>query len=403
MLFEDLGIKYFGPIDGHDINELISVFNNVSRLHGPLLLHVVTQKGKGVEHAEADPCKYHGVKPSKPEAQAEDAGPAPVAFTNVFGNAVLEYARANPKIIAITAAMTEGTGLVDFRRELPDQFFDVGIAEGHAVTFAGGLATEGFRPVCAIYSTFLQRAFDNLIHDIALQKLPVIFCLDRAGLAGEDGPTHHGVFDLSYLQMIPDAVVAAPKDGQELKNLLHTAFSHQNGPFFIRYPKENTLFASDIPGVEVPVGSWELLRKGKDIALLCVGPLAQNAAIIAEGLADHGIETELVNCRYIKPLDETMLAEIAGRFNNIITIEENTLQGGFGSTVSSFCQRHRESRHISFLHLGLPDNFITHGKRSQLLDIGGLSLPKLRAAIHEFLGIPATGKKTEAAFAAGTT
>ena len=387
MLFEDLGLKYFGPIDGHNVNELISVFSNVTKLRGPVLIHVITRKGKGIDHAEADPCKYHGVKPPKSSISTPSNEPASYSYTNIFGNALVKFARSDKKIVAITAAMAEGTGLVEFRNEFPERFFDVGIAEGHAVTFAGGLMAEGFKPVVSIYSTFLQRAYDHIIHDIAIQKLPVVFTIDRAGLVGEDGPTHHGCFDLSYLTCIPNTVVCAPKDGQELQDLLYTALQFEEGPFFIRYPRDVTTFSPDITERLLLIGSWETLRPGKDIAILAVGSMVQEALNIAEKLYTFDIDTEVINCRFVKPLDEKLLRSLAGRFSKLVTLEENTVHGGFGSFVANHFQTNLWDSH-QFLHMGLPDNFVTHGKRSQLLDTVGLSREKIERRIFQFLDIP---------------
>ena len=387
MLFEDLGLKYFGPIDGHNVNELISVFSNVTKLRGPVLIHVITRKGKGIDHAEADPCKYHGVKPPKSSISTPSNEPASYSYTNIFGNALVKFARSDKKIVAITAAMAEGTGLVEFRNEFPERFFDVGIAEGHAVTFAGGLMAEGFKPVVSIYSTFLQRAYDHIIHDIAIQKLPVVFTIDRAGLVGEDGPTHHGCFDLSYLTCIPNTVVCAPKDGQELQDLLYTALQFEEGPFFIRYPRDVTAFSPDIAERLLSIGSWETLRPGKDIAILAVGSMVQEALKVAEKLYTFDIDAEVINCRFVKPLDENLLKSLAGRFSKLVTLEENTIHGGFGSFVANHFRTNLWNSQ-QFLHIGLPDNFVTHGKRSQLLDTVGLSREKIERRIFQFLDIP---------------
>ncbi len=374
MFFEELGFRYFGPVDGHDLRELVPTIEKLKNIKGPKVLHVLTVKGKGVDYAEKDSVKFHAVSPpSKQSAGDEKAPTKPTSYNNVFTDALIDLSRSNDKIVAITAAMAEGTGLVKHQKEFPDRFFDVGIAEGHAVTYAAGLAAEGIRPCVAIYSTFLQRAFDHIVHDVAIQHLPVVFTLDRAGLCGADGPTHHGCLDLSYMSAIPGMVVAAPKDGDELRNLLHTGFAQQDGPFAIRYPKDTSIKLSDSPVYEeLPIGSWEVLREGNNLALLAVGTMVEASLNAAELLQKKGIDATVVNCRFIKPMDDDLLEQIARSHQYLITVEENVLSGGFGSQVNQFLLRHLVGD-IQIVNLGLPDAFVEHGSRSILLENVGLS------------------------------
>ncbi|MFC1477471.1 1-deoxy-D-xylulose-5-phosphate synthase [candidate division KSB1 bacterium] len=383
MLFENLGFRYFGPVDGHDINELINIFRNIKDLPGPQLLHVTTTKGKGFEAAEENPTEYHGVKASiKQPSESQNTNPA---YLKIFGSALTEIAEKDDEVVAITAAMTEGTGLEDFAEKFPDRFFDVGIAEGHAATFAAGMATEGMRPVCAIYSTFMQRAFDHLMHDIALQKLPVVICMDRAGVVGEDGPTHHGCLDLSFIGCLPGVVVAAPKDGRELRNLLYSAVYYDMGPFTIRYPKDRV--PDDDwhgPFEKIPVGSWELVREGADILILAVGSMVHPSLAAAGILQEDGLKTGVVNARFVKPLDKEFLKKNIGNYSTVVTIEENALEGGFGDRISRYFieQKWKTDSLFSF---GLPDNYITHGSRSQLLDLVGLTPEQIARRITKLL------------------
>jgi len=370
MLFEDLGFKYYGPVNGHNIDELISIMRNIKDLSGPQLLHVMTTKGKGFEAAEENPTKYHGIKAAIPESQPET--PKLPAYLNVFGTSLVELAEKDREIVAVTAAMTEGTGLVEFSNKIPDRFFDVGIAEGHAVTFAGGLAIEGIKPVVAIYSTFLQRAFDHVLHDICMQKLPVVFCLDRAGIVGEDGPTHHGCFDISYLSCIPHMIVTAPKDGREMRNLLYTAVNYNSGPFSIRYPKASVPDNDwNAPFEKIPIGSWELLKEGRDVLIMAVGSMVHPALSAAGILAKQGIKAGVVNARFIKPFDREFLIKNIGKYEHFVTIEENTLEGGFGDRIMRFFVE-QKWRTEALRSIGIPDKFVTHGTRGQLLEILGL-------------------------------
>ena len=380
-VFEDLGFRYFGPVDGHNIHELVNTLNNIKDLNTPVVLHTITKKGKGLDCAEEDPVKYHGVKEKK-EAPIEKTEEAPI-FQNVFGEVSCSLAQNNKDIVAITAAMREGTGLVNFAKEFPDKYFDVGIAEAHAVTFAGGLAVNGKTPIVAIYSTFLQRAYDQIIHDIALQKLPVVFCLDRSGLVGEDGATHHGVLDIAYMKCIQGMVVTAPKDGNELKNLLFTATSYSKGPFSIRYPKESSINFDNTNSNIIKIGSWEVMTTGKDVLILAVGSMVKRSLDIVQRLKEKNIETEVINCRFIKPMDLEYLNNNFSRFSKIVTIEEGVLDGGFGEGVTAWSSSKNLKNDI--LNIGLPNDFVDHGPRNVLLEEVGLDSQSLYIKIIEFV------------------
>ncbi len=379
MLFEALGFRYFGPINGHNISQLVKIFQDVKQYQGPLLVHVITRKGKGYAPAEADVQKLHGVTPfDKNTGVSPKKGGGAPTYTKVFGNALLEIARENKQVVGITAAMPDGTGLDILQRELPAQFHDVGIAEQHGVGFAAGIATQGCIPVVAIYSTFLQRAFDQIIHDVALQHLHVVFVLDRGGLVGADGPTHHGAFDLSYLRLIPGMVVMAAKDENELRNMLFTAVRHEGGPIAIRYPRGNGVGVPLESGFkQIPIGKGEILKPGTDVALVAVGLMVQHALKAAEILAVEGISCEVVNARFVKPLDDQLLANIAERHHSIVTVEDNTTIGGFGSAVAEFLAKN-QIKGVDLKTHGLPDRFVDHGTPDELyrehgLDAGGIA------------------------------
>ena len=374
MLFEELGFRYFGPIDGHDLRKLIDTFNFVRPMTGPRVIHVLTEKGKGFALAEANKEKWHGLAAYDPvtgEARKKASGPP--TWTQVFGEALAELGALYPELVAITAAMPSGTGTSIFQKRWPERFFDVGIAEGHAVTFAGGLATQGIQPVCAIYSTFLQRAYDNVIHDIAVQQLPVMFCMDRAGLVGEDGQTHMGLYDIAYMLAVPGMTVTAPKDGNELVGLLKTALAQPTGPFCTRYPRDKAP-ADPLPVAEVepvPYGTWEVLREGKDIAILAVGTMVLPSLAAARQLEAEGIDCAVVNCRYLKPLDAGLLAVLAQQHRTLVTVEEGTIVNGFGAYLSETLQTtHPEVRVIA---LGVPDRLIDQAPRAEQLETFGLT------------------------------
>ncbi len=384
MLFEALNFEYIGPVDGHDLEGLIQLFRNLREMRGPLLVHVLTQKGKGYRPAEDDPETFHGVGPFDPQTGRVFKDPkAPPTYTEVFGQALIKLAEEEPRLVAITAAMASGTGLKPFSRKFPHRFFDVGICEQHAVTFAAGLALEGLLPVCAIYSTFLQRAFDQLIHDVALPNLHVVFALDRGGLVGEDGPTHQGQFDLSYLRLIPNFTVMAPKDENELQHLLYTALK-LSGPAALRYPRGNGVGAPlDSEFQEIPLGKAEILREGKDLLVLAAGPLVYEALKAAETLEKQGVSVAVVNARFIKPLDEELICELSSQFPKVVTLEENTLWGGFGSAVAELLSDRRIPTPL--LRIGLPDRFIEHGSPAILREKYGLLAEKLAPRFLAFL------------------
>lgn len=372
ILFEELGFRYLGPLDGNNLPAMVQTLKNVRDLKGPVLLHVHTIKGKGAIHEgeedpySADSTKYHAISPP--------SSPTPLPkYQSVFGEALIALANNDSRVVAVTAAMSEGTGLDAFAEAHPDRFFDVGIAEQHAVTFSTGMALEGMRPVAAIYSTFLQRAYDQIIHDVALQSAPVIFCMDRAGLVGADGPTHHGDFDLSYLTCVPNMIVTAPKDGDELRDLLYTAVQQVDYPFAIRYPRGNvhTPLSGRDPEV-LKIGSWETVAEGEDVVFLAVGTMVDHARQAREKLLDDGISAAVINCRFVKPMDLAMLDELSDRYQVLITLEENTVEGGFGAAVARYLSdRLRDGQRV--YTLGIPDRFFQHGSQGDLRDEAGLS------------------------------
>jgi len=385
ILFDELGFRYFGPIDGHDLGEVVNTLNNIKDIQNPVLLHILTKKGKGMvsldmENREYhdDAVKFHAVKAgsnqdvqSKVEKEKSIEKPSPPIFQNVFGKLVCEIAENRKDTVCITAAMREGTGLVPYSKMFPDRYYDVGIAEGHAVTFASGLASQGIRPIVAIYSTFLQRAYDHIIHDCAIQHLPVIFCLDRAGIAGEDGPTHHGSLDLSYLRCIQDLILTAPKNGNEFRSLLHTALNISDKPFAIRYPKASSIEFDESGQMELlPIGSWEVCREGTDGVILAVGPMVYTAMDVAKKLNLIGLNLEVVNCRFIKPMDTSYLKSAVSKFSNMITLEESNTTGGFGDGVSSWLLENDFKGKLK--RIGLPDSFVQHGSRAEILRSIGL-------------------------------
>jgi 1-deoxy-D-xylulose-5-phosphate synthase len=366
FLFESLGFQYVGPIDGHNILEMIQTLENVKKIEGPTLVHVLTKKGKGYAPAEADPIKYHSVtpfhvltgKPKKPKS------PIP-SYTEIFAQALLRAANENPKVVAITAAMGSGTGIDKFAKDFPKRSYDVGIAEQHAVTFAAGMATEGLVPVVAIYSTFLQRAYDEILHDVCVQNLHVVLALDRGGLVGADGPTHHGVFDFAYMRSIPNIVIMAPKDENELQHMLQTAIEY-NGPISFRYPRgEGWGVPIDAQARALKIGKGELLRPGKNLAILAIGQTVLPALRAAEDLAPLGIDAAVVNARFVKPLDKELLREVLGNASHVITVEDHAIAGGFGSAVLEFmAEEGITGAHVRCL--GVPDRFIPHGTQDEL-------------------------------------
>ena len=368
MVFEALGFRYFGPIDGHNYPQLIRTLRQIKDISGPILLHVVTKKGRGYRFAEENASKFHGIGAfEKVNGTLKKQKRVP-SYTEVFGNTMVKLAEEDKKIVAITAAMSIGTGLTEFAKLYPDRFFDVGIAEQHAVTFAAGLACQGMKPVVAIYSTFLQRAFDQIVHDVALQCLPVVFAIDRGGLVGEDGPTHHGILDLSMLRQIPNMTIMAPQDENELRHLLKTAVRYQKGPIAVRYPRGSGVGVKmDAALQSVDVGTWEVLRQGDDAAILAVGSMVHPALQAAQNLSKKSIEVTVVNSRFIKPIDEDVIGDVSRRHNHLITVEENVLAGGFGNAVMEYLERNH-LREVNLSCMGLPDQFIEHGSRDHLLE-----------------------------------
>ena len=366
MIWEELGFTYVGPVDGHDVRELIDTFEQVKNLDGPVFVHVLTVKGKGYQPAEDDPVKHHSAS-----IKVESTKPVVAKYQDVFGKTLTELARTDDRIIAITAAMPDGTGLLPFAKEHPARFFDVGIAEQHAVTFAAGLATQGMRPVAAIYSTFLQRAFDQVAHDVCIQNLPVIFAMDRAGLVGDDGRTHHGVFDFDYLRALPNMVLMAPKDEDELRHMLKTAIDHESGPIALRFPRGSGVGASMFAEPYVlPIGRGEVLRQGGDLTIVGIGATVLPSIRASEILAEGGIDATVINARFVKPLDEALLLDAARRTGALLTVEEAMLAGGFGSAVLELLMR--EGVRVQVDCLGLPDRFFDHASQPSLRKQAGI-------------------------------
>ena len=382
-LFEDLGFTYVGPLDGHRLDHLIRNLENVRNMEGPVLVHVITRKGKGYEFAEAEPLRFHGIGPFYPETGGlSSAGGAQAfaSYTQVFGRTLVRLARDNPRIVAITAAMCEGTGLNEFAGQFPERFFDVGIAEQHSVTFAAGLATEGMIPVVAIYSSFLQRAYDQILHDVCLQNLPVVFALDRSGFVGEDGPTHHGLFDLSFLRPIPNMIVMAPKDENELQSMLFSAMGYGR-PVAIRYPRGSGIGVSlDEEPTLLEIGRGELLSDGTDVAVLAIGSTVYPALAASEKLAKAGISVAVVNARFVKPLDRQLLLDLSRSFKHILTVEENAVMGGFGSAVLE-CFEENGVRNLRIKRLGVRDEFAQHATQAELRDLYGIDEQGIVAAV----------------------
>ena len=386
MFFEEMGFRYFGPIDGHDLKKLTETLRFVRDLKGPRVIHVLTEKGKGFAYAEENREKWHGLAAYDPvtgEARKKSSGPP--TWTQVFGDGLTALGHEFPDFVAVTAAMPSGTGTNIFQKAWPSRFFDVGIAEGHAVTFAGGLATQGIRPVVAIYSTFLQRAYDNIIHDIAVQHLPVVFCMDRAGLVGEDGQTHMGLYDIAYMLAVPGMTVTAPKDGDELVGLLKTALVHEGGPFCTRYPRDKVpVDPSHVADVApVPYGTWEMLRQGREVAILGVGTMVQPSLGAADLLRAEGLECTVVNARFLKPLDRAMLEGLLRDHRVVVTVEEGTVVNGFGAYRAETIQAIAPD--VRVIALGVPDRLVEQAPRADQLAGFGLTaegIARRVAALH---------------------
>jgi 1-deoxy-D-xylulose-5-phosphate synthase len=387
LLFEELGLKYIGPIDGHRLDYLIETFQNIKKLRGPILVHVITKKGKGYPPAEMNPARFHSVAPFIVETgePRKDQIKNPPTYTEVFGDTLCQLAKENRRLIAITAAMQSGTGLEQFSKEFPDRFYDIGIAEQHAVTFAAGLALEGMKPVVAIYSTFLQRAYDQVLQDVCLQNLPVVFALDRGGIVGEDGPTHHGLFDFSYLRHIPNLVIMVPKDEDEFQHMIKTAVECPL-PVAFRYPrgKGEGVKRSDILK-SIDIGKGELLRKGDDVLILAIGSTVYPSLRAAERLVQVGINPAVINSRFLKPLDGDLLCDWAKRIGKVLTVEENVLLGGFGSAVLELFQE-RGLFSIRVKRLGIPDLFVEHGPQPLLRAKYGIDENGILGAVQEMVG-----------------
>jgi len=385
MIFQELGFRYVGPVDGHDVEQLVETFRRVKDLKGPILVHAVTRKGKGFTPAEDDPWTWHASGPfDKVTGKGTKSSSGLPRYQKVFGQGLIELADADPLVVAITAAMPDGTSTDMFQKAHPDRYFDVGIAEGHAVTFAAGLATRGIKPVVAIYSTFLQRAYDNIVHDVALQGLPVVFGMDRAGLAGEDGPTHHGTLDIAYMLAIPGMTVTAPKDGAEMLALLRLATQRFDGPWSVRWPRASVPEAvphlAEIASVE-PY-TWEILRNGADCVLLATGTMVLASLAAAEALAADGIRCTVVNCRFLKPYDRDVLEEMARSHPLVVTVEEGQVSNGFGAFLAREIDGLDLATRPRVSALGLPDAFVEHGTREELLADVGLDVPGIAGHVR---------------------
>ena len=382
MLFEAFKFNYIGPLDGHDLERLTSAFEHISRLKGPILVHVLTKKGKGFPAAEHNPMHFHGVGSLEPKLGQEKVGPP--SYTSVFGRTLIEQARKNPKVMAITAAMPEGTGLQDFAEQIPERFMDVGIAEQHAVTCAAGLACEGFRPVVAIYSTFMQRAFDQVVHDVCLMNLPVVLAMDRGGIVGEDGATHQGLLDLSFMRCVPNLALMVPADEDELRHMLVTALEH-DGPVALRYPRGKGLgvpLTGDAHALEW--GKAELRREGADVLIAAVGVGVGAATSAAERLAEKGVKAAVLNARFVKPLDEEAICELAGKCGRVVTVEENVAAGGFGSAVLE-CLSRRGLHSVKTKLVGVADTFVEHGSQAILRHKYGVDAEAVEQAVLDLM------------------
>jgi 1-deoxy-D-xylulose-5-phosphate synthase len=400
VIFEELGFKYYGPVDGHDLPELIKIMRQLKNVRGPVMLHVVTKKGKGYKFAEADSETYHGVGSFNPRTGASGKKASGVSYTEAFGRAAIEVAERDSRVVAITAAMPDGTGLVPFEERFPDRFFDVGIAEAHAITFSAGLAAAGLKPVAAIYSTFLQRAYDQVIHDVALQKLNVVFAIDRAGIVGEDGPTHHGCLDLSYMCQVPNMKIMCPRDEAQVRHMLWTAVSDGDGPVCVRYPRGAGVGVEITGELErLPVGKGEVLAEGSDVIFLAVGSCVHRCLKAREKLAEAGVDAGVVDARWVKPLDEALVLSCAKKARALVAVEENSVKGGFGSAVLD-CLQDGDAGQAPLKKMGLPDKFVEHGPREKLLDIVGLSPEKIAERTLSWmreLGLVAPGSGDEGA------
>ena len=395
MLFEAFNFEYFGPINGHKLNHLIDILNNIKYLKEPVLLHVTTRKGKGYEPAEQNPVYFHGCGCFEVETgNCIDPKSTVPSYTEIFGQAMIQLAQKDDRIVAVTAAMPEGTGLAKFAQAFPERFFDVGIAEQHGVTFAAGMATEGLKPVVAIYSTFLQRAYDQVLHDVCLDRLPVIFAIDRGGIVGEDGSTHHGLFDLSYLRCLPNLVIMAPADENELQHMLATALAH-DGPVAFRYPRGA---ATGVPLDEefrvLPIGKGTLVEDGDDIVILAIGRSVVDALEASRRLKENGISAAVMNCRFVKPLDIELISSLVARIPRVITVEENALQGGFGSAVLE-ALNDAGIRGLHIKRIGVADTFVEHGPQQLLRSLYGIDADAIVKTAVKMMGEEDRGQTTD--------
>ena len=392
MLFEQLGWRYFGTVDGHNLPDLLDLIDHVKDLDGPIVIHAITQKGKGYAFAEEDSHKYHGVTPFEPVdgkfIKNKSTGTA-ISFSQAFGDKLGELMERDEKVVVLTAAMLSGTGIVKLQPKYPDRVLDVGIAEGHAVTCSAGLATTGNKPFVAIYSTFLQRALDHIIHDVAIQKLPVRFMLDRAGFVGADGPTHHGLYDLTYLRMIPNMTIMVPRNGAELRGMMELACNYENGPLAIRYPRGNTAELDENKSPQIEFGKAHVLRKGQDVALFAVGVMVDTAEEVADVLEAKGFSTAVINARFVKPLDEKVIVQFGGKVKLLVSLEENTIHGGFGSGVLESLSE--KGMCVPTLQIGVPDRFIAQGSPEEQRQATELSPEQISTRILERL--PVTEKE----------
>ena len=392
MLFEQLGWRYFGTVDGHNLPDLLDLIDHVKDLDGPIVIHAITQKGKGYAFAEEDSHKYHGVTPFEPVdgkfIKNKSTGTA-ISFSQAFGDKLGELMERDEKVVVLTAAMLSGTGIVKLQPKYPDRVLDVGIAEGHAVTCSAGLATTGNKPFVAIYSTFLQRALDHIIHDVAIQKLPVRFMLDRAGFVGADGPTHHGLYDLTYLRMIPNMTIMVPRNGAELRGMMELACNYENGPLAIRYPRGNTAELDENKSPQIEFGKAHILRKGQDVALFAVGSMVDTAEEVADVLEAKGFSAAVINARFVKPLDEKVIVQFGGKVKLLVSLEENTIHGGFGSGVLESLSE--KGMCVPTLQIGVPDRFIAQGSPEEQRQATELSPEQISTRILERL--PVTEKE----------
>ncbi len=385
-IFEGLNVRYFGPFDGHDVIKLVKIFNDIKDMKGPKLIHLHTRKGKGYAPAEQDPCTWHapGKFDEKTGERAKSSTEGkPLKYQDVFGHTLVELAKENNNVVGVTAAMPSGTSVGMLQAVYPERTFDVGISEGHAVTFSGGLAKEGIHPFCAIYSSFLQRGYDEIIHDVAIQNLPVTFCIDRGGLVGEDGVTHHGLFDLAYLRCIPNMTVSAPMNEHELRCLMYTSLLDGRGPFAIRYPRGSGVLPDwECPMQELPVGKGQRLTDGGDVAILSIGHIGNNVAVAVEQLKEKGIKVAHYNMIYLKPIDEDILKEVAAKFKHIVTVEDGTIAGGLGSAVNDWLADNNAVARV--LRLGIPDDFVDQGTVAQLQHLCGIDAEAIVKRVEEF-------------------